>query len=237
LGENKTMKAEEIKDMIREAIYLLGENQPDQCPNWKINVGDCNKPECKFCRIQKCIDKLEEYAQQFQSSQISEEEIVKTIESSLKSARLINIIDEDNEGFHLLDLLSGETPNISQGLKEIENIVDNIALDLYPILSRLPHEQKEQANFMQVIPQTYAEQFKMYQEMDKDKIIEMLLECHRQMGINPPKVEPIEKTDKLEVEQPEEKKEYPEEFYKWLNTNCAEMHYTFWLENIKNIKP
>jgi hypothetical protein len=47
------------KTLINEAIYLLFKKQPDSCPNWIEGIGDCNKPECEFCRIQRCIDELE----------------------------------------------------------------------------------------------------------------------------------------------------------------------------------
>lgn len=47
------------ESLLREAIYLLSIKQPDNCPNWIKGVGDCNKPECEFCRIQRCIDELE----------------------------------------------------------------------------------------------------------------------------------------------------------------------------------
>lgn len=44
---------------LSEAKYLLYTKQPDKCANWKEGVSDCHKSECEFCRIQKCIDKLE----------------------------------------------------------------------------------------------------------------------------------------------------------------------------------
>jgi len=47
------------ESLLREAIYLLTIKQPENCPNWIEGVGDCNKPECEFCRIQRCIDELE----------------------------------------------------------------------------------------------------------------------------------------------------------------------------------
>ena len=47
------------ESLIREAIYLITIKQPENCPNWIEGVGDCNKPECEFCRIQRCIDELE----------------------------------------------------------------------------------------------------------------------------------------------------------------------------------
>ena len=47
------------ESLLREAIYLLTIKQPENCPNWIEGVGDCNKPECGFCRIQRCIDELE----------------------------------------------------------------------------------------------------------------------------------------------------------------------------------
>jgi hypothetical protein len=47
------------ESLLRETIYLLSIKQPDSCPNWIEGVGDCNKPECEFCRIQRCIDELE----------------------------------------------------------------------------------------------------------------------------------------------------------------------------------
>jgi len=47
------------ESLLREAIYLLTIKQPENCPNWIEDVGDCNKPECEFCRIQRCIDELE----------------------------------------------------------------------------------------------------------------------------------------------------------------------------------
>ena len=47
------------ESLLREAIYLLTIKQPENCPNWIEGVCDCNKPECEFCRIQRCIDELE----------------------------------------------------------------------------------------------------------------------------------------------------------------------------------
>jgi len=47
------------ESLLREAIYLLTIKQTNNCPNWIESIGDCNKPECEFCRIQRCIDELE----------------------------------------------------------------------------------------------------------------------------------------------------------------------------------
>jgi len=45
--------------LLLEAIYLLRKSQTDNCKEWIENVGDCNKLECDFCRIEKCISRLE----------------------------------------------------------------------------------------------------------------------------------------------------------------------------------
>jgi len=56
-GYNEQQCANE--SLLREAIFLLTLKQPDNCPNWKCGVGDCNSPDCEFCRIQRCINELE----------------------------------------------------------------------------------------------------------------------------------------------------------------------------------
>jgi hypothetical protein len=50
------------KSLLHEASYLLYKKLPENCPDWIQGIGDCNKPECEFCRIQKCIDKLDMFA-------------------------------------------------------------------------------------------------------------------------------------------------------------------------------
>lgn len=45
--------------LINETIFLLRKNQPDQCENHIYLVGDCKSDDCEFCRIEKCIDNLE----------------------------------------------------------------------------------------------------------------------------------------------------------------------------------
>jgi hypothetical protein len=52
-------QADVMLSLLRETIYLLSIKQPDNCPNWIEGEGDCNKPECEFCRIKICIDELE----------------------------------------------------------------------------------------------------------------------------------------------------------------------------------
>jgi len=47
------------ESLLCESIYLLSIKQPDSCPNWIEGISNCNKPECEFCRIQRCIDELE----------------------------------------------------------------------------------------------------------------------------------------------------------------------------------
>jgi hypothetical protein len=47
------------ESLLRETIYLLSIKQSNNCSNWIEGVGDCKKPECEFCRIQRCIDELE----------------------------------------------------------------------------------------------------------------------------------------------------------------------------------
>lgn len=47
------------KSLLQEAMYLLFISQPDHCPDWIKDIGNCNKPECKFCRIQRLIEELE----------------------------------------------------------------------------------------------------------------------------------------------------------------------------------
>ena len=97
--------------------------------------------------------------------EITEEEILQTIEKSLKSAKLLYIKDDDENEFPLMDLLSYDSCDISTGLKEIENIMDNIALDLYPILSHLQSSGKtEQLNTL-TDEEIYAHMMKLRQDI------------------------------------------------------------------------
>lgn len=43
-----------------EASFLLHKHfKTESCPEWKEGVGDCNKPDCEFCRVRKCCDDLD----------------------------------------------------------------------------------------------------------------------------------------------------------------------------------
>ena len=47
------------KVYIHEAILLLAQTQSQKCPKWTGGDRLCNKPECEFCRVQRCIKDLE----------------------------------------------------------------------------------------------------------------------------------------------------------------------------------
>ena len=48
--------------LLVETIFLLRKNQPNKCPEWIKDIGDCKQSTCEFCRIEKCIDALENNA-------------------------------------------------------------------------------------------------------------------------------------------------------------------------------
>ena len=54
------VEKESKKAIIKEASYLLFEMNEKGCPQWELGVGDCGKPECWFCRVQKCVDALDD---------------------------------------------------------------------------------------------------------------------------------------------------------------------------------
>ena len=44
------------------------DNYSDNCSDWIEGVGDCGKNSCNFCRIEKCINNLENiYGQEYGS--------------------------------------------------------------------------------------------------------------------------------------------------------------------------
>lgn len=51
-------KNDATKILMLEAIHLLTRKQPLKCPEWAEGIGDCHKPDCEFCRTEKCIDEI-----------------------------------------------------------------------------------------------------------------------------------------------------------------------------------
>jgi hypothetical protein len=47
------------EELWKEVVYLLHKYQSESCPQWIEGVGDCNKSDCEFCRLQRCIDAVE----------------------------------------------------------------------------------------------------------------------------------------------------------------------------------
>ncbi len=43
------------ESLLRETIHSLRVKQSNNCINWVEGIGDCRKPECDFCRIEKSI--------------------------------------------------------------------------------------------------------------------------------------------------------------------------------------
>lgn len=48
-----------MSEIIGEATFLLRVLQSESCPDWVEGVGDCHRVECKFCRVEKCLNDLE----------------------------------------------------------------------------------------------------------------------------------------------------------------------------------
>lgn len=48
-------------ELAREAAFLLQRLMWDSsCPGWREGVGDCEQTECMFCRVKRCVEKLED---------------------------------------------------------------------------------------------------------------------------------------------------------------------------------
>ena len=47
------------QEHLKETIYLLRKNQPNNCSKWEEDIGDCKNTNCEFCRIENHIDELE----------------------------------------------------------------------------------------------------------------------------------------------------------------------------------
>ena len=77
--EAKTQTAEAVKlsELLGEAAYLLHIYGSPECPDWVDGEGNCNRENCKTCRIYRCIDALEEHASRKKQNGNQIEEILK----------------------------------------------------------------------------------------------------------------------------------------------------------------